>query len=202
MTIEVIHSHDASTNASWIWVDAFQVSGSATTGSPAISGGGIVSAASFMTAPNNQVAPGQIVSIFDRTSLLRSASASKMPLPTQLGPQNTTVTACGRALPLYSVFPGQINAQILLECPASGVVAATVSRRQFAGQRRQAGESWRTSGDLCHRAWRDQSFVCERNGRQSNEHYSAPGECGDRREERNGHASVRKTGASTVSQIA
>jgi uncharacterized protein (TIGR03437 family) len=109
-------------------VDAFQVSGSAATGPPAISAGGIVSAASFMAAPNNQVAPGQIVSIFGQNFLGGgSANANKMPLPTQLGPQNTTVTACGHALPLYSVFPGQINAQIPLECPATGLMPATVT---------------------------------------------------------------------------
>jgi uncharacterized protein (TIGR03437 family) len=49
------------------------------------------------------------------------------PLPTQLGPQNTTITACGRAFPLYSVSPVQINAQIPLECSAAGEVTAIVT---------------------------------------------------------------------------
>jgi uncharacterized protein (TIGR03437 family) len=109
-------------------VDAFQVSGSVTAGPPAIGVGGIVSAASFMAAPNNQVSPGEIVSIFGQNFLAAgAANAGAAPLPTQLGPQNTTVTACGHAFPLYSVFPGQIEAQIPLECSAVGVMTATVT---------------------------------------------------------------------------
>jgi len=38
------------------------------------------------------------------------ADAVTLPLPTQLGSSNVVVTACGRSIPLYSVFPGQINA--------------------------------------------------------------------------------------------
>lgn len=128
LSIVVTGTHSAASGGSWVWVDAFQVNGSVAAGPPVISSGGIVSAASFMAAPNNQVAPGQIVSIFGQNFLGGgSASASRMPLPTQLGPQNTTVTACGRALPLYAVFPGQINAQIPLECPATGPMTATVA---------------------------------------------------------------------------
>jgi uncharacterized protein (TIGR03437 family) len=81
-----------------------------------------------MPAPNNQVAPGQIVSIFGQNFLGGgSANANATPLPTQLGPQNTTVTACGHAFPLYSVSPGQINAQIPIECPAAGTMTATIT---------------------------------------------------------------------------
>jgi len=81
-----------------------------------------------MAAPNDQVSPGEIVSIFGRNFLAAgSANAGAAPLPTQLGPQNTTITACGHAFPLYSVFPGQINAQIPLECSAVGVMTATVT---------------------------------------------------------------------------
>jgi uncharacterized protein (TIGR03437 family) len=109
-------------------VDAFQVSGNITGSAPAISAGGVVSAASLVPAPNNQVAPGQIVSVFGQNFLVAgSANADVAPLPTQLGPQNTTIAACGRAFPLFSVSPGQINAQIPLECPAAGVVTATVT---------------------------------------------------------------------------
>jgi uncharacterized protein (TIGR03437 family) len=108
-------------------VDGFQVSDGSTTGPPAISAGGVVNAASFTPAPNNQVAPGQIVSIFGQNFLAAGgAQADTVPLPTQLGPQNTTVTACGHAFPLYVVYPGQINAQIPLECPADGMVTATI----------------------------------------------------------------------------
>ena len=121
-------THSAASGGSWVWVDAFQVSGNVTAGPPAIGAGGVVSAASFTAAPYNQVAPGQIVSVFGRNFLAAgSATAGVAPLPTQLGPQNTTLTACGRAFPLYSVLPGQINAQIPLECPSAGMVTATVT---------------------------------------------------------------------------
>ena len=127
LSIVATGTHSAPSGGSWVWVEGFQVSGSVTAGPPAISAGGVVNAASFMPAPNNQVAPGQIVSIFGQNFLAAgSAKAGAVPLPTQLGPQNTTVTACGRAFPLYGVFPGQINAQIPLECPAGGMVTATV----------------------------------------------------------------------------
>ena len=128
LRIVVMGTHSAASGGSWVWVDGFQVSGSVAAGPPAISAGGIVSAASFVAAPNNQVAPGQIVSIFGQNFLASgSATASAVPLPAELGPENTRVTACGRALPLYSVFPGQINAQIPLECPPEGAITATVT---------------------------------------------------------------------------
>ena len=109
-------------------MDAFQVSGSATARPPSISAGGFVSAATFMAAPNNQVAPGQIISVFGQNfTSAASANATAIPLPTQLSPQNTSITACGVSVPLYSVFPGQINAQLPLECPTTGTVTATVT---------------------------------------------------------------------------
>lgn len=118
---------NTSSGGAWVWVDGFSVSGSSTQGAPTISAGGFVSAASFAAAPNNQIAAGQIVSIFGQNfTAASSANASTIPLPTQLGPQNTSVTACGKSLPLYSVFPNQINAQIPLECTA-GTVTATVN---------------------------------------------------------------------------
>lgn len=128
VSIVATGTHNPASGGSWVWVDAFQISGSVTAGPPVISTGGIVSAASYMQAPNNQVSPGQIVSIFGQNFIgAGSANANVVPLPTQLGPQNTTVTACGHALPLYNIFPGQINAQIPLECPAAGTVTATVT---------------------------------------------------------------------------
>ncbi len=128
LSIVATGTHSAASAGSWIWVDAFQISGSVTASLPSINAGGIVSAASLMAAPNNQVAPGQVVSVFGQNFLATSrAIAGVLPLPTQLGPQNTRLTACGQAVPLYSVFPGQINAQIPFECPAPGVVTATVT---------------------------------------------------------------------------
>jgi uncharacterized protein (TIGR03437 family) len=121
-------TNDGVSGGSWIWVDAFQVSGSVTSGPMTINSGGIVNAASYMTAPNNQVAPGQIVAVFGQSFTASSAAnATAVPLPTQLAPENVTITACGRAFPLYSITPGQINAQLPLECPATGTVTATVT---------------------------------------------------------------------------
>ena len=72
----------------------------------------IVEAASFNPAPNNQVAKGQIISIFGSNFLPSGrADAAGFPLPTQLGSSNTSVAACGQNIPLINVFPGQINAQ-------------------------------------------------------------------------------------------
>jgi uncharacterized protein (TIGR03437 family) len=128
LSIVATGTHSAASGGSWVWVDAFQVFDSAAAGPPAISAGGIVSAAYLMAEPGNEVAPGQIVSIFGQNFLaVGSAAADVLPLPTQLGPQNTTVTACGQDFPLYDVFPSQIIAQIPLECPAAGVVTATVT---------------------------------------------------------------------------
>ncbi|HWF07304.1 MAG TPA: hypothetical protein VG297_02515 [Bryobacteraceae bacterium] len=119
-------THDTASGGAWIWVDGFQVGGSVTAGPPSIDAGGIVSAASFMPAPNNQVSPGQIVSIFGQNLSAASANAAAIPLPAQLGPGNTSVTACGKTLPLYGVYAGQINAEIPVDCPA-GAATATVS---------------------------------------------------------------------------
>jgi uncharacterized protein (TIGR03437 family) len=128
LTIMALGTHNSPSTDSWVWVDGFQVSGSVTSGPPSISANGFVSAASFAPAPNNQVAPGQIVSIFGQNfTAATTANANAIPLPTQLSPQNTSVTACGKPLALYSVFPGQINAQIPLECASAGSVMATVS---------------------------------------------------------------------------
>ena len=117
-------THSDASGGSWIWVDGFQVSGQANAPAPTISAGGVVNAASYMSA----VSPGEIISIFGQNFLSAgSANASGAPLPTQLGPQNTTVTACGRALPLYVVLPGQINAQLPLDCPSNGTMTATIN---------------------------------------------------------------------------
>jgi uncharacterized protein (TIGR03437 family) len=125
-------TNDSASGGAWVWVNGFEVSGSVPATLPSISSGGVVSAASFMPAPNNQVAPGQIVSIFGKSfTASAGVSAAAVPLPTQLAPEAVTVIACGRAFPLYSVSPAQINAQLPLECPATGTLTATVT---VAGQ--------------------------------------------------------------------
>ena len=134
VTVKVTGTNNASSSGPGVWVDAFQIVLSpVSTGPPTLNAGAMVSAASFMPAPNNQVTPGQIVSIFG-SNLLGSnlpasgqSDASGLPLPLQLGPSNTTVNACGIAIPLFSAFPGQINAQLPWECPATGSTPITVT---------------------------------------------------------------------------
>ena len=126
LTITVTGNKNAASGGNWIWVDGFQVGGTANAGPPQLTANGIVSAASFAPAPNNQVAPGQIVSIFGQNLSPANATATQIPLPTQLGDSNTSVTACGKAVPLYGVYPGQINLQLPVEC-AAGNVTATVT---------------------------------------------------------------------------
>ena len=120
-------TQSASSGGAWIWVDAFQVVNGGG-GTPAVTIAGVVNAASFAAAPNNQVAPGQLVSLFGQNfSTGGTVTAGAFPLPPSLGPQNTTVTACGHTLALYALLPNQINAQLPLECPTSGTVTATVT---------------------------------------------------------------------------
>jgi hypothetical protein len=122
--ITVTGTHSAASDA-----DDFQAAGTqAAAVDPSINANGVVNAASFAPAPNNHVARGQIISIFDQNFIPGgSAGANTTPLPTQLGPQNTSLTACGQAIPLYTVYPTQINAQLPLECPASGSVTAAIT---------------------------------------------------------------------------
>ena len=121
-------THDAVSGGSWVWVDGFQVSGSVTAGPLTFNSGGLVNSASFTPAPNNQVSPGQVVSLFGQHFTASSGvNAAAVPLPTQLGSENVSVTACGRSIPLYNVFPGQTNAQLPRECPSTGTASATIT---------------------------------------------------------------------------
>jgi uncharacterized protein (TIGR03437 family) len=127
LSIGVTGTHDAASADSWVWVNAFMVAGPAGA-APTISAGGVVSAASFTAAPNNQIAPGEIISVFG-TNFLASgtAVAGSLPLPTVLGSSSAAVTACGKNVPLFALFPGQINAQVPWECPATGTSPFTVT---------------------------------------------------------------------------
>jgi len=129
VAIEATGTSNTSSGGVGIWVDAFQVVLSqVSVGPPTLNAGGVVSAASFTPAPNNPATAGEIVSIFG-TNFLSSgrADASAIPLPLQLGPGNTSVNACGRNMPLFSAFPGQINAQLPNECPATGTAQVNVT---------------------------------------------------------------------------
>lgn len=128
LTITVTGTHSAASQDSWVWVDAFNVVGGAAASPPTVNAGGVVNAGSFNPAPNNQVAQGQIISIFGSSFLASGrADAGSLPLPTLLGSGNTSVNVCGQNIPLYNVFPGQINAQLPFECPASGTAQLTVT---------------------------------------------------------------------------
>jgi uncharacterized protein (TIGR03437 family) len=134
VTIETTGTSNPSSGGLGVWVDAFQVVMSpGSVGPPALNAGGVVSAASFAPALNNPVSAGQIISMFG-SNLLGSnvpasgrADATMLPLPQQLGPANTTVNACGSNIPLFSAFPGQINAQLPFECPATGSTPMSVT---------------------------------------------------------------------------
>lgn len=128
LNITATGTQDSASGGAWIWVNALQVSGSLTAQPLTFSSGGIVSAASFMPAPNNQVSPGQIISLFGQNfTASTGVSATAEPLPTALAPENVSATACGVAVPLYSISPGQINAQLPLACGTSGTATATIT---------------------------------------------------------------------------
>ena len=117
LNITATGTQNAASGGAWIWVDGFRVSGSTTPQPLTFSSGGVVSAASFMPAPNSQVSSGQIISLFGQNfTASAGVSATSVPLPTTLAPESVSVTACGVTLPLYGVFPGQINAQLPLAC--------------------------------------------------------------------------------------
>jgi uncharacterized protein (TIGR03437 family) len=96
---------------------------------PSVSSGGVVNAASFNPAPSNQVAQGQLVSIFGSNFTTGGPYfAGAVPLPRVLGPGNTSVSACGVNLPLIYVSTNQINAQLPFECTNfSGTTPLTVT---------------------------------------------------------------------------
>jgi uncharacterized protein (TIGR03437 family) len=75
---------------------------------PAISNGGVVSAASF--AANAPLAPGGFTSIFGSNFAAGLNSASSLPLGTMLG--GTQVVIAGEQMPLLFTGSGQINAII------------------------------------------------------------------------------------------
>jgi uncharacterized protein (TIGR03437 family) len=75
-------------------------------GEPAVTSGGVVSAASF----EGPIAPGSLFSIFGVNLATDSAEAAAIPLPTLLG--GATVRVGGEAIPLVFASPGQINAQL------------------------------------------------------------------------------------------
>ncbi|MBI4481038.1 MAG: hypothetical protein HY651_13550 [Acidobacteria bacterium] len=87
---------------------------------PQLTQDGVVNGASFSAgAP----APGSIISLFGTNLAATTAVAPSLPLPTTLG--GTSVAISGIAVPLFSVSPTQINAQVPFEL-LSPVASVTV----------------------------------------------------------------------------
>jgi uncharacterized protein (TIGR03437 family) len=82
---------------------------------PAINPNGVVNGANF----SSSISPGALISIFGANLADQAAAASDLPLPTVLG--GSCVTFNDVTLPLLSVSPAQINAQL----PATAVPGAT-----------------------------------------------------------------------------
>jgi len=91
-------------------------------GAPSINPGGIVSAANYGTA----VAPGTIAAVFGTFGLPSAASASAIPLPTQLS--NLSMLFDGLIpAPLFYVSGGQVNVEIPWELRGHSQVTLTVT---------------------------------------------------------------------------
>lgn len=95
--------------------------------------GGAVNNATFETG--DAVARGAIAAVFgERLVLGTAATAGAVPLPTQLGTNNTRVLLNGNALPLYYVSDNQINFQVPYDAPL-GVQELRVERGGEVGSR-------------------------------------------------------------------
>jgi uncharacterized protein (TIGR03437 family) len=84
-----------------------------------ISAGGIVNAASFASP----VAPGSLISVFGQNLASSTESASGISWPVTLG--DSLVQVNGVNIPLYSVSPQQINAQLPFEA-VPGIAAMSI----------------------------------------------------------------------------
>src|ERR1044071_8677590 len=84
-------------------------------GTPLISAGGVVNAASFKTP----LVRGELASLFGvGLASGQPVQAQTLPLPTNLG--GVQITVGGVAAPLYYVSSSQINFQVPFEAPISG----------------------------------------------------------------------------------
>jgi beta-glucosidase len=91
-------------------------------GAPAITPGGIVSAASYGTA----VAPGSIAAVFGNFLLSSPSSASSLPLPTHLSELSMQFDGA-LAAPLFYADGGQVNIQIPWELAGRSQAMLTVT---------------------------------------------------------------------------
>jgi uncharacterized protein (TIGR03437 family) len=82
---------------------------------PVVRAPGVVNAASY--SPSAPLSPGTIIAIFGSNLANGTASASTLPLPSELS--GTLVTIGGKAAPLLYAGPGQINAVIPYGLPVN-----------------------------------------------------------------------------------
>jgi uncharacterized protein (TIGR03437 family) len=91
---------------------------------PVVGTGAIVNAASF--AAQSPVAPGSLISIFGSKLAVGQASASSLPLPTNLA--GTSVLFAGISSPLTFAGDGQINAMVPFETAVNTTQQVIVNR--------------------------------------------------------------------------
>jgi uncharacterized protein (TIGR03437 family) len=90
-------------------------------GSPAVTSGGIVNAASYQPGP---VAPGSLITLFGQNLAQTIATAPSYPLPTTLAGSSLAIN--GVAAPLYYASPTQIDAQVPFST-AAGTASAILT---------------------------------------------------------------------------
>jgi uncharacterized protein (TIGR03437 family) len=88
---------------------------------PVVAAGGVVNAASF----SEPIAPGSIISIFGTNLAGTTALATGAPWPLSLG--GVSVQLNGTAIPVYSVSPNQVNAQLPFGIEPGSASLAVVS---------------------------------------------------------------------------
>ncbi|MEX2264252.1 MAG: hypothetical protein WD696_20020 [Bryobacteraceae bacterium] len=97
-------------------------------GAPAISQGGVITAAGYVAA----VSRGAVGSLYGAGLADATESAAIVPLPRTLA--GVTVTVNGVNAPLWFVSPDQINFQVPFETPMTGVVPVVVGKNGVPSQ--------------------------------------------------------------------
>lgn len=123
LSIVATGTHSSQSAGAWVWVDAFDVTGSAAapaTGAAKPAASSVVNAASG----GSDVAPGSVIAIYGAQMAATSASASGTPLPAQLNGVSASVN--GLPVPLFFVSSGQINAQLPVALTA-GTASLTIT---------------------------------------------------------------------------
>lgn len=97
-------------------------------GRPAISQGGVITAAGYVAA----IARGAVGSLYGTGLADATESATSVPLPRSLA--GVTVTVNGVNAPLWFVSPGQVNFQVPFEAPLTGAVSVVVTKNGVSSQ--------------------------------------------------------------------